>query len=223
MPVLGVGVVQPVSVESELDFGQQLVDNTSQPRILHITNNTDARVTLSDIRVLGTDAIQFTPERLSLPIIMEKGVPVPLKVTFRPRVLADVNAVLRLSFAELSAPLEVALRGKGIPTVLAISPSSVKFEGVRAETGVREEPITFLNLSSDPITLAPPEVKLRNGEDFTFDYGSLEGQQLMPGVPVIKKVKYQPTKEGFSETVLSFGTTSPWCPRGWICSSWGRR
>jgi MYXO-CTERM domain-containing protein len=216
VPVLGVGVRQPVSVESELDFGQQLVENTSLARTLNITNNTDARVTLSDIRVLGAaaDSIQFTPERLSLPIIMAKGVPVPLKVTFRPRVLADVNAVLQLSFAELNAPLEVALKGKGIPAVLSINPSSVKFDGVRAETGVREEPITFLNLSSDPITLAPPEVKLRNGEHFTFDFGSLEGQQLMPGVPIIKRVKYQPTKEGFSETVLGFTTTVPLVPKG---------
>ncbi|KFA87783.1 choice-of-anchor D domain-containing protein [Archangium violaceum] len=222
VPIVGVGVRDPVSVESELDFGQQLVDNTSLPRTLHISNNTDSRISLTGVTVVGTDAAQFTPATLPTSVELVRGTPFPLNVTFRPRAQADVNSVLKIFFAQLSSPIEVPLRGKGIPKVLSINPSPLDFGGVRAGTGMREEPITLMNLSSDPITLLRPEVIYSNGEPFLFDWASLEGLVLNPGEPVIKKVKYQPTVESTSETELYFGTSSPLKPRAVVFKMQGK-
>ncbi|WNG58169.1 choice-of-anchor D domain-containing protein [Archangium gephyra] len=222
VPIVGVGVRDPVSVESELDFGQQLVDNTSLPRTLHISNNTDSRISLTGVTVVGTDAAQFTPATLPTSVELVRGTPFPLNVTFRPRAQADVNSVLKLFFAQLSSPIEVPLRGKGIPKVISINPSPLDFGGVRAGTGMREEPITLMNLSSDPITLLRPEVIYSNGEPFLFDWASLEGLVLNPGEPVIKKVKYQPTVESTSETELYFGTSSPLKPRAVVFKMQGK-
>ncbi len=54
-----------------------------------------------------------------------------------------------------------------------------------------------MNLSSDLITLAMPEVKSRSGAPFIFDGDSLRNLPLAPGVPVIVNVGYQPMVENF--------------------------
>ncbi|REG37815.1 uncharacterized protein (TIGR03382 family)/MYXO-CTERM domain-containing protein [Archangium gephyra] len=214
IPIEGKGVTQPITVESELDFGQQLIGSTSIPHTLHISNNTENVISLTGATVVaGTGCAQFKPEPLpTTSVELVNGEPVPLNVTFRPLDQSDVNCILRLSFSQ-GKPIDVALHGKGIPTVLSISPSPLDFGGVRIGTGAREEPITLLNLSSDPITLAKPEVQFPKGEPFLFDWASLEGLVLQPGVPVVKKVKYEPMTESFSDATVSFGTTIPLKPR----------
>ena len=215
--IVGLGVREPVSMESELDFGQQLVDNTSLPRTLNISNNTDSRINLTSVTVVGTvgtDCGQFTPAPLPTSSVeLVRGTPFQQKVTFRPRVLTDVNCLLKISFAQFNKAIEIPLRGKGIPTVLSINPSPLDFGGVRAVTGSREAPITLMNLSSDPITLGMPEVEYSIGEPFLFNWASLEGEVLLPGQPVIKTVKYQPKVESSSETKIHLGTSSPLKPR----------
>ncbi|WP_375765073.1 choice-of-anchor D domain-containing protein [Archangium gephyra] len=214
IPIEGRGVTQPITVESELDFGQQLIGSTSLPHTLHISNNTENIISLTGATVVaGTGCAQFKPEPLpTTSVELVNGEPVPLNVTFRPLDQSDVNCVLRLSFSQ-GRPIDVALHGKGIPTVLSINPSPLDFGGVRIGTGAREEPITLLNLSSDPITLAKPEVQFPKGEPFLFDWASLEGLVLQPGVPVVKKVKYEPMTESFSDATVYFGTTIPLKPR----------
>jgi large repetitive protein len=214
IPIWGVGVRQPISVESEVDFGQQLMNNTSLPRTLNVSNNTETAIMLTDARVIGTDASRFTLKPLVPPIAVNRGTPLPLEVSFSPRTEEEVNAVLRLWFTGM-APIDVNLRGKGIPKVLSINPSPLDFGSVRAGTSSRREPITLLNLSSDPITLSLPEETYTTGEPFIFDppLDSFEGLQLQPGVPVIRMVSYQPAVETMSETTVFFGTTVPPTPR----------
>lgn len=206
--IIGVGVRDPVSVESELDFGQHLVGSTSLARTLHVSNNTDSSITLTGLSFVGTDCPQFRPATLPTSVPLVRNVAFPLRVTFRPRAEGDVNCVMKISFAQVPE-MQIPLRGKGIPSVLSVSPSALDFGALRAATGMRETPITLLNLSSDPITLAPPEVRYTNGEPFIFDWDSLGGMVLNPGEPIIRKVKYQPAVETFSDTTVFFGTTSP--------------
>ncbi len=215
--IVGLGVREPISVDRELEFGQQLVENTSLPRTLNIANNTDSRINLTSVTVsgpVGTDCAQFSAVPLPTSSVeLVRTRPFLQNVTFRPRAVGDVNCVLKLSFAQFSKEIEVPVHGKGIPAVLSISPATLDFGGVRAATGSREEPITLMNLSSDPITLGMPEVEYSIGEPFIFNWASLEGEVLQPGQPVIKKVKYQPAVESSSEAKLHFGTTSPLKPR----------
>jgi MYXO-CTERM domain-containing protein len=203
-----VGVRQPISVESELSFGQQLLNTTSRPRTLHIVNNTDTNLTLTDVVVEGTGSSQFEPEALGT-TILKPGTPQPLNVTFTPQSETEVNCRLKLYIPELGQQIEVAVQGKGIPKVISVTPEVLDFGGVRIGSDKREQPLTIMNLSSDPITLAMPEVKSKSGASFIFDGDSLRNMQLAPGVPVIVNVGYQPTVESTSETILSFGTTSP--------------
>jgi MYXO-CTERM domain-containing protein len=212
----GAGVRQQIQLsESSLEFGQQLINYTSFPRELRVTNNSDTNVTLTALTLEGSGASQFSLARLPLPLILGPGQEQQLKlgVTLTPLAEADVNCTLKLTFSELQQPLEVALHGKGIPAVLSITPSPLDFGGVRIGAPKRELPLTLTNLSSDPITLAVPEVKYATGEPFLFDGDGLTGRTLEPGKSFILKVGYQPNVETLSETTLSLGTSTPQKPR----------
>ena len=210
--LVGVGVLKPISVEPELSFGQQLLNTTSRARTLHITNNTDTDLTLPNVAVDGAGCSQFEPEAMGT-LVLKPRTPQSLNVTFTPQSETEVNCRLKLYIAELGRDFEVALRGKGIPKVISVSPAELDFGGVRIGSDKLVQPLTIMNLSSDTITLGMPEVKSRSGASFIFEGDSLRNVQLAPGVPVIVNVGYQPTVETTSETVLSFGTTTPLKPR----------
>jgi MYXO-CTERM domain-containing protein len=214
VPMFGTGVRQQIQLSvTSLEFGQQLINHTSSPRKVRVINNSDASVTLSALKVEGVESSRFSLSSLALPLSIHAGQQQEVSVAFTPLSETEVNGVLKFSFNELPQPLEVALRGKGIPTVLSVKPSPLDFGGVRVGGGRREQPLTVSNLSSDPIVLAMPEVTYTTGEPFTYDAASLQGRVLEPGASVIVPVGYQPVVETLSETTLSFGTTTPSRPR----------
>ncbi|WP_158501504.1 choice-of-anchor D domain-containing protein [Vitiosangium sp. GDMCC 1.1324] len=212
VPMSGAGVRQQIQLsESSLEFGQQLINHTSSPRTLRITNNSDTNVTLTALTVEGTGNSQFAVAKLPLPLVLAPGTDhqLALETTFTPLSDAEVNCALKITFSELPIPLAVALHGKGIPAVLAINPSPVDFGGVRVGGTRREQPLTITNLSSETIVLAAPEVTYTTGEPFLYDGASLQGRTIEPSKSIILTVGYQPMVETLSEVTLSFGTTTP--------------
>jgi len=161
------------SLSVELEFGQQLLHNTSSPRKVRVTNNSDAPVTLVALAVEGAGASRFTLAKPPLPLVLEPGQGQEVGVSFTPLAEAEVNGTLKLTFNELPQPLAVVLHGKGIPTVLSINPALLDFGWVRVGDSKREQPLTLTNLSSEPIVLAAPEVAYQIGEPFSHDMASL--------------------------------------------------
>jgi len=214
VPLSGLGVRQQIQLsESSLEFGNLLVNNKSSLRKVTVTNNSDTNVTLTALSVEGAGAPQFSLATLPLPLILAPSQEQEVGLYFTPQSEADVNCVLKITFSDLPAPLEVALHGKGIPAVLSIRPAPLDFGGVRAGGAQRDLPLTLTNLSSEPIILTAPVVAYSTGELFTYDGASLNGLELKPGTPHILTVSYQPRGETLSETTLAFGTLKPNEPR----------
>jgi len=214
VPMIGTGVRQQVELSrTSMDFGQQLLRHTSNPRSVLVTNSSDTNLTLQSIEVQGLGASQFTLlQPLGLPLVLSPGKAQRVELTFTPQEEVDVNCVLKISVGDAQS-LSVMLHGKGIPAVLSIAPSPLDFGGVRIGSGNRVNPLTITNVSSDPIVLAAPEETYKTGEPFTYDAAGLRGRELAPGMSVIISVGYQPDEETLSETTLSFGTTTPSKPR----------
>ena len=214
VPMSGAGTRQQIQLsESALEFGQQLLLNTSSPRKVRVSNSSGSKVTLTALAVEGPGSSQFTLDKLALPLVLQPGQGQDVGVTFTPLDAVDVNCTLKITFSDLPLPLEVALHGKGIPAVLSIRPSPMDFGGLRAGGIRREQPLTLTNLSSEPIVLAAPEVTYNTGEPFFYDGASLQGRSIEPGMSIIVTVGYQPMVETLAETILSFGTTRPQKPR----------
>lgn len=215
VPLSGTGVGSSVVriSPSSINFGQHLINGLSGPRKLRVINDTTSSVTLAALSVQGPGASQFSLADVTLPQVLAAGEELEVEVRFTPRQDAEVMSTLRLSFSEVPQPSEVPLLGKGIPSVLSIRPSPVDFGTVRVGGAKSERPLTLTNLSSDPIVLAAPELTYSVGEPFTYDASRVTGQTLQPGASLIVNVGYQPQAETLSETVLSFGTTTPNSPR----------
>jgi MYXO-CTERM domain-containing protein len=220
----GAGVHQQIQLsDSLLNFGQQLINNTSNKRTVRVTNSSESAVTLTSLTVVGSGDSQFALEKLSLPLTLGAKQAQDVNLTFTALDAVDVNCTLKIAFSDLPLPLEVALHGKGIPAVLSIQPSPLDFGGVRLGGGKRERPLTITNLSSDPIVLAAPEVTYNTGEPFLYADAipsgcnnsavRLQGCEVNPSGSIIVSVGYQPMEETLSETTLSFGTTTPQKPR----------
>jgi len=215
VPLSGAGVTQQIQLStSSLDFGQVLINNRSGLREVTITNSSNDKVTLTALSVEGVGGQRFSLENLKLPLVLEAQKEQKVGLYFTPQEQVDVNCVLKITFSDLPLPLEVALHGKGIPAVLSVNPSPLDFGGVRAGRGTsRELPLTFTNLSSEPITLAEPVVISSTGEAFAYSGSSVKERKLEPGVPYILMVGYQPLNDILSDTTLAFGTTTPNQPR----------
>jgi len=214
VPMSAVGVRQQIQLSKlSLDFGRQLINNLSSPRTVTVKNSSASRVTLSALSVEGTGASQFTLAGVPLPKTLESGAELELSATFTPLNEAEVSAKLKITFSEPPLQLEVALLGQGISSVLSIRPTPLDFGAVRTGSARREQPLTIANLSSEPITLAEPEVKEKTGEPFIFDTAALRGLTIAPGSSTIVTVGYQPKVETLSDTIFFMGTTTPPRPR----------
>ncbi len=216
----GVGVRQQIQLsESSLDFGQQLLNNTSGLRKVRVTNSSDSNVTLSGLAVEGEG---FAQSRLTLPLVLAPGQGQDLGVTFTPLTETEVAGKLKISFSDPPLQLEVGLRGRGIRSVLAVTPGTLEFGAVRVGGARREQPFTLTNLSSETVILAAPEMTDRVGEPFVYDAAILSGRALEPNQSVIVPVSYQPLVETLSLAKLSFGTTTPPKPQAATLSLSGR-
>jgi large repetitive protein len=124
-----------------------------------------------------------------------------------------VSGKLRVVFSNPSRQLEVALHGRGVSSILSVTPALLDF-GTRLAGGEeRELPLTLTNVSNEPIVLSAPEVIEKTGTFFSFDAERLEGLTLEAGRSFILPVGYQPEVDSVSEMTLDFGTSTPLQPR----------
>ena len=215
VPMSGTGVHQQILLsDSSLEFGNQLINRVSSERAVRVTNSSSATAVLSELKVEGEGAAQFTLTKLTLPRPLKFNEWQDLGVRFTPVSDADVNCKLKIIFSDPPQQLEVELHGKGIQKVLSVTPASVNFGGVRAGTTAPDQMITIANQSNETIVLgAPEEIGPPGGERFTFDGASLKGRTIPPNESIIVPVGYHPTVETLSQSTLSFGTTTPLLPR----------
>ncbi|QRN93350.1 choice-of-anchor D domain-containing protein [Archangium violaceum] len=219
----GTGVRHQVSAEpSPLNFGNQLVNASSNWHTLTITNNRNEVVS---IRSITTEGPFERDPALTLPRDLQ-GKPadgqdggtatgsnkLDVRVRVKPLSEGAVSGKLRITFTDQALqPLEVDLQGTGVSSVLSITPSELDFGGVRAGGEALPLKFTINNLTDDEIVLAKPAVLSSSGELFNYDWASLEsrGWRLGAGERYPVTVSYKPKTETSSNTVLSFGTTTP--------------
>jgi len=210
----GGGVTQQIQLSDvALDFGQQLVRQTSSLRKVRVTNNSDTPVTLSGLAVDGVGSTQFALSRLTLPLSLPARQGQDVELRFTPLAEEEVSSTLKITFSEPPLQLEVALHGRGIPSVIELTPSPLEFGAVRVGGTRREQPLTITNLSSELIVLSAPEVTYNTGEPFLYNVDLVKGRAIEPGQSILVPISYNPQVETLSETTLAFGTSIPPKPR----------
>ncbi|HZH76642.1 MAG TPA: choice-of-anchor D domain-containing protein [Archangium sp.] len=215
----GSGVRSQIQVEpNPLSFGNQLVYSTSKPRAVTITNNRRDLVNIRSITTEGPFDLVL-PTGVRLPYSLEGKLvgeatgrnKLDVGVRIRPQAEGAATGKLRITFTDqVLQPLEVELRGTGIPTALSITPSVLNFGAVRA--GGSAQPMTFSinNLTDDEVELGKPVVlNGSTGEPFDYNWALLEGTKIGARSPYAVQVGYKPLVETLSDSTLNFGTKVP--------------
>jgi hypothetical protein len=123
----GTGGVPHMTVSpSTLTFSQQLVDTTSGPATVSITNSGSADLTITSASITGTNASEFAVAT-TLPItVVKNGGTRTIAITFSPTGASARTATLTLTGNAPESPQAVTLTGTGIVNGnLSLNPTSV--------------------------------------------------------------------------------------------------
>jgi len=151
VPLTGVGTAQATDAlsASALSFGQQVVNTTSAPQTITITNNGDVPLTLVSAQVLSGDFMAVNACGSTLPAHVSCAV----TVAFAPKHLGELSGVLQIS--DVQRAQTVALSGSAIAGAgVSLAPSSLTF----ANTGVgavgAAQTLTLTNNGGVPLLIS---------------------------------------------------------------------
>jgi FG-GAP-like repeat/Abnormal spindle-like microcephaly-assoc'd, ASPM-SPD-2-Hydin len=112
---------------SSLSFANQKVGTVSSPKAATLINVGWSALSLSNIRISGTDASQFT-ETNNCGTKLAAKASCKISVSFAPTQAGSLTGSLTLNYTGLGSPQTVALSGTGVePTTVTLLPSSLKF------------------------------------------------------------------------------------------------
>jgi uncharacterized repeat protein (TIGR03803 family) len=113
---------------ASLNFGSQVVEFTSAPQIITVTNTTTAPVSVTSVRLVGANVPSFvTSNSCGVTLAVEGSC--TISVSFEPRAVASLSASISIVSGAASGLASVGLSGMGLaPTrALTVSPSSLNF------------------------------------------------------------------------------------------------
>jgi hypothetical protein len=109
----GAGVVGVGQISSPLSFGAQLVNTSSSPQTVSLTNAGTAIMMVSSIAIKGTNPTAFTQTN-SCGAALAPGAGCAISVMFKPTVAGASSALLTINTSDPASPaLSVSLSGTG--------------------------------------------------------------------------------------------------------------
>jgi len=143
LPLTGAGTDSAVSLAAaSLDFGQQAVGTTSQPKPVTVTNSGTTSLTVDAVAASGdfaADASACTAQPVAA------GQACVINVTFSPTATGNRSGALTISSNAASSPDTVALTGTGVAPVIGVTPGSLAFGTVPIGTVSSAQNVTVTN------------------------------------------------------------------------------
>jgi len=100
--------------DASLDFGNQILNQTSAARTITITNSGNSSLVISSTAISGPNAAEFTITGPSFPITIAPGNSSPVTITFKPTSLAIRLATLVVTSTAVDSPHQLPLSGFGV-------------------------------------------------------------------------------------------------------------
>lgn len=206
--VSGRGVASVIGISADsLDAGAVKVGAEGSLAPLSIRNTGDAPLTITDLRVAGGGAPEFTVVSPSVvtgtPIVVAPGGSLDVQLRFRPALFGERSASLAI-MATGNPPVMVPLRGVGMQGVLALASASADFGDV-AVGGIGEQRLDLANTGNDPVLISSV---LAAGGTFTIVDAPSAGTSVAPGDTLSLAVRFLPVSAGNQTgtvTVISDG------------------
>jgi hypothetical protein len=145
VPLSGTGTQGMVSLSPpNLDFGNQTVSLTSAPLNSTLTNTGDGALTITSIKVTGTNSSDFVQTN-NCPSSLPPNSNCNIGVTFTPSTTGNRNAAVSISDNAPGSPQQLPLTGVGVLPAVTFSPARLTFPVQVIFTTSKTRPVTLTN------------------------------------------------------------------------------
>lgn len=189
-----------------IDFGEQEVATTSDPRIITITSTGTGALSVFDVMVTSS-AYQVIDNTCTTAAIPKSGV-CTVRVVFTPGAGGSFPAELLITSNGAVTPQVVMLAGSGVRRVLTIDPTTLDFGAQDAGVPGAAQLVTVTSSGGGSVTLGTLTVT----GDFTIANDSCSGVLLAASTSCTFEVVFTPAAEGArsgSVTIPSNAAASP--------------
>jgi hypothetical protein len=192
--MLNTGVVN-FSPSSPVSFPSQLIDTTSGPKTVTLTNRGSTSLSISSIKVSGpfraTDTCGGS---------VAAGASCTINATFSPLKPGLQQGLITIVDSASSKPQVIEVSGMG--TALKLSPPALKFGRQKVHTTSPPQQITVTNEGSTTVTFTTIAIGGKDSNDFAETQNC--GSQLNAGASCTASITFAPTKIGLRSAVAAF-------------------
>jgi hypothetical protein len=197
LPLTGVGVLPAVTFSpTSLNFGDQGVGTTSSPQVTTLSNNGAGVLTITSIRINGTNSSDFAQTNNCSATIPPNG-SCQIGVTFTPTATGTRNAAVSVADNAPGSPQSVPLTGVGEPPAVTFSPTSLTFPTQVVFTTSPAQPVTLTNTGAGVLKI--------NHLSVTGPFHETNNcrSSVGPGTHCTISVKFQPGNKGVFHGTVS--------------------
>ena len=190
-----------------LNLGNVMVSHPSPAQTIMVSNNGTGQVTVDNIAVSGP----FASSGNSLPMTLNVGQSMPLKVTFTPNGSGTASGSLTVTSTAANSPSVVSLKGTGVstsaPVDLTVAPASLNFGSLAVSKPSPAQTVLVSNNGAGSVTVSNIAVS----GPFASTGNSLP-MTLSAGQNMLLNIKFTPNGIGTASgslTITSDAANSP--------------
>ena len=186
----GTGATNTVALSpTSLSFGNQTVNTTSAAKVIKLTNNTGAKLTISSIVATGNFA-----QTNNCGTGGAAGGSCTITVTFTPTTTGTLAGTITITDSAGTSPQTVPLTGTGVAASIVFSPASLTFADQTVGTSSAAQVVTLSNTGTATLTLTSIAITGANGGDYSQT--NTCGSSVAAGASCTISATFTPTATG---------------------------
>ncbi|MDY6991825.1 MAG: choice-of-anchor D domain-containing protein [Pseudomonadota bacterium] len=195
---------------SQINFGNQFVDTSSDEQSVTLSNDSDAEVQTLSFMIEGENADEFATPSSTCETILAAGNDCVINITFTPTDTGDRQATLKVMADNVTA-IDIPLMGQGVAQdqpLLKFDSYAVDFGSQTLDVTSEEQTINVSNEGVEPLT----GIDISVGDNVEFEQSTTCGDTLESRENCTISVMFTPAVLGERQaqlTITSDATTSP--------------
>jgi FG-GAP-like repeat/Abnormal spindle-like microcephaly-assoc'd, ASPM-SPD-2-Hydin len=210
---------------ASLSFGNQILNTTSAPQTVTLSNTGSATLAITSIAITGANSGEFAQTN-TCPATLAPAASCTVSVTFTPSMQGAQSASLSVSDNAPGSPQAVPLSGTGtgMPAVM-LSPASLTFATQVEGTSSAAQNVTLTNTGTAPLVIT--SIGITGADSTSFTETNNCGQTVAPAASCAIGVTFAPVQAGSLTASVSVADDAAGSPQtvglaGSANSNWAR-
>jgi len=198
--------------KTNLTFADQLVETSSPPQMVTLSNTSGLTLNISSIAVTGTDPNDFSQTNTCGSSVPPQG-SCTITVTFTPTEIGPRTASVTITDNAADSPQQIALSGTGVVSGpnATLSPTSLTFPTQLVGTTSPAQSVTLSDYGTATLSISSISIKGADPGDFAQTNNC--GSSLAPGASCTMNITFKPKQGGSRTATLSVADNAPGSPQ----------